>query len=39
VTADVVPPKQTTVDVALPSTQDALLLHNLLQAKAKEHVE
>jgi len=34
--ADVVPPKQTTTEVGLPSTQDALLLHNLLQARTKE---
>ncbi len=29
-------PKQTSAEVALPSTQDALLLHSLLQARAKE---
>lgn len=34
--ADVTPPVDSVADVALPSTQDALLLHNLLQARAKE---
>jgi Rod binding domain-containing protein len=34
--ADVVPPVHSAADVALPSTQDALLLHKLLQARAKE---
>jgi flagellar protein FlgJ len=33
--ADVPPPTQAMADVDLPSTQDALLLHNLLQGRVK----
>lgn len=33
--ADVMPPTQTMADVSLPSTEDALLLHNLLQGRVK----